>query len=361
MPSRARIHYQPASTSSGGGGSVTVGLVEWGPNFGEPQEMTIKVSDLTVPTVSPSAIIDSGETITMPEVVMGPRLIGTVGENVRLSELGFGFASGTIRPTTSFTAAAVANIRTIGASTSMSDASVAGTIDAGETIALVHISFLNDTDLKAAFDTGFLEAIYQTPIDLATSAKMEAVNWGGGGFTAVDLGGTASLGTYQRNYSLGADVATQTAVAGRSDWTNLTNAQGVNNSTNASITGNALGARSGRLDLAYPNIPDWTTFGFTFVSSSLNFYASQTGTVLNNATSGLTYQYNIGAGIVTLDGPFTGNVTHAPQTYNMTSIINTSAEVDALTVHVPITYQLGVTATGNVDAVILGLVVTHNP
>lgn len=163
-------------------------------------------------------------------------------------------------------------------------------------------------------------------------------------------------GTVTRDYSFGSNSVTQTAVGGRSDWAAIANASGANNGTNATIAGNALEARGGRLNLAYADIPDFTTFGFTVVSAHLDFYTSQAGTTLGNGN--LQHQYSVGGAITTL-ATFTGNVTNNPATYDITSAITSQATLDALTAYVPVSYAIANLSSSTCDAVVLRMEVTH--
>lgn len=164
-----------------------------------------------------------------------------------------------------------------------------------------------------------------------------------------------SAPTYQRNYDMGSNSVTQTGVTG-TGWTSITNAQGLHNGTNASFAGSATAAQAGTLNLAYADIPDWTTFGFTLVSANLDFYTTQAGTTLGNG--GLAHKYSVGGGTITL-ATFTGNVTNAPATYDITSAITNQTTLNALTAYVSETTTIANLTTATCDAVEFRMVVTH--
>lgn len=173
------------------------------------------------------------------------------------------------------------------------------------------------------------------------------------GTSTVDV----DTGTVTRNYSFGSDDVFQTNVSGREDWQNIANAEGNNNGSNATLTGNALEARGGRLNMDYENLADYTTFGFTVVSAHLDFYTTQSGTTLGNGDLG--HRYNTGGAFTTLD-TFTGNVTNNPVSYDITSAITSQLALNNLRAYVQTSYGIANFSVATCDAIVFRLVVTHD-
>jgi hypothetical protein len=68
---------------------------------------------------------------------------------------------------------------------------------------------------------------------------------------------------------------------GRSDWTDITNAEGASDGSNANFAGSALGARSGTLVLAFPDYLAKTELVLTTVYLDFDFVVA--GALLSNA------------------------------------------------------------------------------
>ena len=157
--------------------------------------------------------------------------------------------------------------------------------------------------------------------------------------------------TYNLTKLTGGNAATQTAVGARSDWASIANATGSNNGTNATFAGDALGARSGRLDLAYANVTGKTDLTITLVQ--LLFYGSVAGTGLNNADVRL--EYDLGGAVTTLE-TITGDATFSatPKTHDITAAVGGLwSNIDALNTHVRAESALGELWTANLDAVMV--------
>jgi hypothetical protein len=126
----------------------------------------------------------------------------------------------------------------------------------------------------------------------------------------------------------GGNAVAETAVAGRTDWTGDANAvsgtSGRRDGVLASIAGNALEARGGRLDLSYPDHPDRT--GFTISSVRLHFYVKQASTVLNNGDLRLAYGLDTDPPDSTLLETITGDVDAltVPRTFDITAAVQAS-------------------------------------
>jgi hypothetical protein len=78
-----------------------------------------------------------------------------------------------------------------------------------------------------------------------------------------------------------ANQASQSPRNGRSDWTDITNAEGASDGVNANFAGSALGARSGILVLEYPDYLAKTELTLTNVYLDFDFEIA--GALLSNA------------------------------------------------------------------------------
>lgn len=158
--------------------------------------------------------------------------------------------------------------------------------------------------------------------------------------------------------TVNATSVVQTAVAGRSDWTTISNATLAPDSDNSlppttptncsNIAGSALSAIGGRLDLSYAATAGKTTLTITKVE--LLFYVRQNGTVANNGN--LVTQWSKGGAPITLQ-TITADVNNigTPIVYDITASATTWAEIDSIKTYVSFSVaQLNVT-TANVDAV----------
>jgi uncharacterized protein YidB (DUF937 family) len=165
------------------------------------------------------------------------------------------------------------------------------------------------------------------------------------------------IASFARNYDFGSNAVTQNAVSGDSDWSNISNAEQETDGTNATISGTLLGTAGGQLQLEYNDIGDYTTFGFTVVAAYLDFYTSQSGTLLGNGN--LIHKYDVGGSLTTLD-TFTGNVTNNPVTYDITSAITSQSTLNALSAYVEASYGAATNlVSATCDAVHFRLEVTH--
>ena len=121
-----------------------------------------------------------------------------------------------------------------------------------------------------------------TQESVKTASRTSPVATGSNDTTLHKPAGDVLRVTYDLVHRSGANAVAQTAVNGRSDWTNPANAQGDWNNVLAAFAGNALGARSGRLDLDYADFPDKADL--TITAARLFFYGRVFGTLGNNAT-----------------------------------------------------------------------------
>lgn len=156
------------------------------------------------------------------------------------------------------------------------------------------------------------------------------------------------VGTYP------SDAVTQEA-ATRSDWTDLASAEGApgaGSPVSATLTSNALGGRSGRLVLNYPDSVDKSQL--TISKVELHYYVAQSGTVLSNGNLQLGYRF--GAGGITTLATHTGNVNFlsSPDVYDVTSAVAGDwGNIDAIAAAVTASYGLGIGITASTDAVLL--------
>lgn len=152
----------------------------------------------------------------------------------------------------------------------------------------------------------------------------------------------------------GGNAVTETAVGGRTDWTNDANATGRDNGTLASFAGSALGARGGQLEFDYANL---TGKGALTISAvRLHFYVRVAGTVLNNGDLRLGWLKSGGA--FTELETITGDVDSltAPRTFDITASITGWADLDGLRTMVRAESSLGEVWTADADAVELEVV-----
>lgn len=149
-----------------------------------------------------------------------------------------------------------------------------------------------------------------------------------------------------------ASGVTEEAVGGRTDWANDANATGPVNGTTATIAGNALGARGGRLRLTYPASVNKTALTITKVE--LRFYATQSGTTLGNGTLQLGYRLGAGADVVL--AKITGNIAalSPPQAFDITGVVAGSwATIDQIATWALFNAALLNTSSAALDAVVI--------
>ncbi len=168
--------------------------------------------------------------------------------------------------------------------------------------------------------------------------------------TAQVAAATAGLELVQTRYDLTATRGASTATnAGGNAYSNPTNAQGLANGTLASGAGNALGARSYRLDLAFPTITGKEEL--TITAAELRFYISQTGTALNNG--GMTIGWGSTSRTYAQTNAFPADVNHltTPIVVPITGVPLTWAELATVVARVNHVTAVLNTSTVNIDAV----------
>lgn len=123
---------------------------------------------------------------------------------------------------------------------------------------------------------------------------------------------------------VGGNAVVETAVGGRTDWANDANAisgtDGIHDGSNATLTGNALGARGGQLELSYADHLSKDKLRIT--SAKLHFYGQVSGTLANNADVALKWDDGRGT-FLTLE-TITGdaNFLTTPKTHDVTASFN---------------------------------------
>lgn len=152
------------------------------------------------------------------------------------------------------------------------------------------------------------------------------------------------------NGAYGANAWVETPVGGRSDWTNEVNATGRANGGFATLTGDALAARGGRLDLDYANFVGKSQF--TIISVLLRFYAKMTGAPALGLTTPISFQWSKSATINTVA---TRNVNFdsvaTPIEVDITASITGWADLDAIKTYVSASTALAETPVISLDAV----------
>lgn len=149
-----------------------------------------------------------------------------------------------------------------------------------------------------------------------------------------------------------ASGVTEEAVGGRTDWANDANATGPANGTTATIAGNALGARGGRLRLTYPASANKTALTITKVE--LRYFVTQAGTTLGNGTLQLGYRLGAGADVVL--AAITGNIAalSPPQAFDITGVVAGSwATIDQISTWALFNAALLNTSSAALDAVVI--------
>lgn len=116
-----------------------------------------------------------------------------------------------------------------------------------------------------------------------------------------------------------ANAVVEEAVGTRTDWADDANATGPVNGSVATITGNSLGSRGGRLVLSYP--ANVGKDALTITKVELKFHISQAGTSLGNGSLRIGYEINGGARIEL--AAFTANLDAliTPQTFDITAAV----------------------------------------
>ena len=178
---------------------------------------------------------------------------------------------------------------------------------------------------------------------------------GGGGSAPVNLAleriGFDLVGRY------GANAVAETAVAGRTDWTNDANATGVRNGSSAGFAGDALGARGGQLELDYADPVGKDSLVIS--SARLLFYVQVAGTLLDNADVQL--RYAIGGGAFVTAATITGDVNAltVPRVVDLTALATSWPLVASVRAAVRADAGLGETWTAALDAVELEVIASR--
>lgn len=123
---------------------------------------------------------------------------------------------------------------------------------------------------------------------------------------------------YDLAHRSGASSVTEAAVGGRSDFDTPANAQGRQNGTLCTCAGNALAARSGRIDLSYADFLNKQDL--TIQTVRLHFYYAQVSTLAAASTGG----YNFGGADTQLFSNATlsqPDFLTTPQTFDITAAI----------------------------------------
>ena len=187
---------------------------------------------------------------------------------------------------------------------------------------------------------------------------MQLTNQTSGTATKPEAQGAAEIVqiTYDLVHTSGANSVTETAIGGRTDWTNDTNATGVRNGTNASIAGNAAGVRGGQLEFGFADLVNKAELAITSVT--LKFYVRQAGTVLNNGDLKLKWRKDAGAFVVleTVTGDI--NDLAAGRSFDISASITGWSDLDALQAAVSFEAALGELQTADCDAVEVVIVAT---
>lgn len=163
-------------------------------------------------------------------------------------------------------------------------------------------------------------------------------------------------------YRPGATTVTQVA-ATRSDWTTPANAQGKPDLVFSTITGNALAARSGRLNAAMPAAPSSVTGNFTITAAVLRFYLRAQlpagGTVPQGKVG---YAFNGGADVLLDTLGVNGATTdYFPAEYDITSLIAGSwANVPLVVPYCLVQLPILNTSTYSMDAFVIAITATRS-
>jgi len=148
----------------------------------------------------------------------------------------------------------------------------------------------------------------------------------------------------------GVTTMTQSAVAGRSDWATITNAQGLVDGTLATFAGNALGARAGRLDGVYAAPLDKTLLTITKVE--MRFYVQTTNITLGNGQGLIGYRINNGADVQLAALTTLQNNLTTPLAYDLTSVVAGSwTTLGQLSAYITVSNPLGNGSGINLDAI----------
>lgn len=158
--------------------------------------------------------------------------------------------------------------------------------------------------------------------------------------------------TFDLTSTTGAATVAETAVGGRTDWANDSNATGLPDAVTATIAGNALAARGGQLEFTYAD-QSGAHSELTISSVTLLFRVSQAGTI--GANGDLRLLWRKSGAFVTLQ-TITGDVALADISHVITGSITSWADIDAIEAAVRFESALGETQTATCDAVSLVVV-----
>lgn len=160
---------------------------------------------------------------------------------------------------------------------------------------------------------------------------------------------------YDLVHRSGASAVSEEAVGGRTDWASDANATGDHNGSDATIAGNALGARNGRLVLDFADFPNKHLL--IIDSVKLHFYSNQAGTIANNGDLKHQWRRATGGAWTTL-ATHTGNVDFmtTPQTFDITASIGSWKDLEALQAGVEFNAAVAELQTAAVDAVEIEIV-----
>lgn len=153
----------------------------------------------------------------------------------------------------------------------------------------------------------------------------------------------------------GANAWTETVVAGRQDWTNEVNATGKQNGSFATIVGNSLGGRAGKLNLSYADF-DASKTNLAIRRVRLYFVARMTGSPLVGLGIGVEFRWAKGGAETVLSSQlsnfdWTTAGGAAAGTFDITASIAGWADLNAITTHVYAEFQTLETPTLSLDAV----------
>lgn len=168
--------------------------------------------------------------------------------------------------------------------------------------------------------------------------------------TPVDTGARIVKITYDLTRLSGANAVAEEAVVGRTDWASDTNATGKHDEVVATIAGNALGARGGRLVLDYAAFVDKTVL--VIDSVKLHFYTAQAGTIAGNGDFKHQWRRTSTDAWTTL-ATFTGNQDSqtTPATYDITASIEGWNALNSLQAGVSFESAVAEVQTASADAV----------
>lgn len=160
---------------------------------------------------------------------------------------------------------------------------------------------------------------------------------------------------YDLTRRIGANVSTEYAVLGRTDFDATTNTTGLHDGAQNLVTANALGARSGGLRLEYESPVDKTEL--TIVQVKLHFY-TRLGSTAGAKT--MRHQWRkASSGAWTTLATRTAVVDYftTPDTFDITASISSWADIDAIEASVEAEMALGVGSI-QCDAVELEVIAT---